>query len=96
MSNGYAAKEIMISVLLEFHTQKDEVVEKQLKDIGVTLFKKSHQLVGFSGSTEFWMGNCPLSALQDGQLAALPSIGLAWIGLEGPIKTILLDSRQDK
>lgn len=96
MSHGYTADEIMISVLIEFRVEKDETTERQLNEIGVKLFKKPHRLIGFSGGTELWMGNCPLSALQNGQLAALPCVRLAWIGLEGSIKTILLDSKQDK
>ena len=88
MSHGYTAKEIMISVLLEFHTRKDESMEREINQIGARLLKKPHQLIGMGGGSEIWMGDCPLSVLQSGQLASLSCIKLAWIGLEGNIKTI--------
>jgi len=94
MSHGYTAKEIMISVLLEFHTRKDESMERELNQIGARLLKKPHQLIGMGGGSEIWMGDCPLSVLQSGQLDSLPCIKLAWIGLEGSIKTILTDSKK--
>ncbi len=94
MSQGYTAKEIMISVLLEFHIGKNDVVERELNRIGVRLFKQPHRLIGMASGSEIWMGDCPLSVLQGGQLASLPCIKLAWIGLESSIKTILSCSKK--
>ena len=92
MSDCIIPADIMISILLEFYTKKDENIERELNQIGVRLLKKPHRLIGLAGGSEIWMGHCPLSVLQGGQLASVTSIKLAWIGLEGSIKLILRDS----
>lgn len=95
MSHGYTAKEIMISILIEFHTRKDESVERELNQLGVTLLKRPYQFVGMAGGSELWMGNCPLSVLQENKLSAITSIKFAWVALESSIKTILSGSKKD-